>query len=82
MLTTFFSLQDENGRIPRGNQTPYPETSTFIGREKHYVCHDMFCIVIFTSTFSGVDMDGKQAGATFAMAGRLNPFLIRNKEKS
>ena len=34
MLTTFFSLQDENGRIPRGNQTPYPETSTFIGREK------------------------------------------------
>ena len=30
MLATFFSLQDENGRIPRGNQTPYPETSTFI----------------------------------------------------
>ena len=42
----------------------------------------MLCNLILTSTFSGVDMDGKQAGATFAMAGRLNPFLIRNKEKS
>ena len=38
--------------------------------------------IILTSTFCGVALDGKHAGATFERAGRLNPFLILSREKS
>ena len=37
---------------------------------------------IFTSTFCGLAIVGKQAGAAFEMEGRLNPFFIRSREKS
>ena len=37
---------------------------------------------LLTLTFAGVLPEGRHAGATLGMAGRLNPFCICNKAKS
>ena len=39
-------------------------------------------IKYLTFTFDGVLPDGKQAGATLGIAGRLNPFFIWRRAKS
>ena len=49
-------------------------------KENYCPTYDIFKILTFT--FDGVLPDGRQAGATVDMVGRLNPFRIRSKAKS
>ena len=72
------------GKPPPDLKEPQPEMRTLRGEDN--VISDngcaLPCCLVFTSTFSGLALEGKHAGTAFEMLGRLNPLHICRREMS